>query len=370
MNILLAASSTGSAEGLVPAIKILLGRGATIKGFAAGFSENPANRFHGSHDVFVGAGIACADVHRLPAGSYGDIAGAACGEPVADLIVIGTCRDPGGTYRGMEEAFLAVAMAHAIPAIQFVDSWECWYPKKTMPHAADALAVPDQISKKVVINRGFADARAVHVTGNPAWDELAAVSQADRARARRSLKLFPEQRLVAYFGAVSTDDHMTLAWALRACTAQDRLVFVRHPMDWRDYRDILQGYPEILLQTDLRPHTLVACADVCVTHHGAVGVKAALQGKTVINCILPGDCDQLCEVAGGFPLAVIDGSKQVASEVEFRQAFRGNAVADQASLRARLSIDGGAAGRLADLCETVVTRIDRRSAIFGTAGHA
>ena len=353
MNVLVALCCPGSAEGLVSVIRLLVEEGHKVDVISVGSKgEGGGNgKFFGSFEVFDKFNIPCMDLLSLiDAGYIEDIPSVFIEQIIKDyhpeVILVGTSRDPSGAFKGIEEGLIIAGGISGIPVIQFVDSWEAWYPRKFSGCSATSYVVPDIITQKILGVRGGIPVDKIKITGNPAWENFLLKKTVDRDKIRKRLGLSYDNRLFVYFSGVTPDDPTTLYWVLKNLTPSDRLIFCRHPRDSRDYDRIIQDYRKAIIFTDMDSDILLQCADICLTHYGAMGVKAALSGITTINFILYGDCDQLCHESGGFPLSVLKGSYQVGSESEYRNILDNIAPPEIADLKMKLCLDGKAAQRI------------------------
>lgn len=370
MRVLAAVCCPGPAEGLAPVLRLLRRDAHDVRAIAVSTRRGAPQRFAGSAAVFDREGLPYDELHAvLDPADPDQIPEPAIDRLVTDaaptLILVGTSRDPAGTAWGVEEGLVRVAAERQIPAVQFVDSWEAWYPRAGDRHPAAAYVVPDQLTQRIVRERGGVDRARIRVTGNPGWERFLASSPHDRAALRRQLGVSERHRLLVYFGDAGCDEATTLYWALRHRAPMDRVLFRRHPRDTRDYGPLADDFPEAFIPVHLESDVLLRCADLCLTHVSAMGVKAALAGICTINFILPGDCESLCRLCGGFPLAVLGGSYQVDSETAYRRVLQTSRPPDPAKLRRRLGLDGQAAQRIADVCAEVAGRQAPRPANLG-----
>lgn len=127
------------------------------------------------------------------------------------VLVVGTSENPESPAFALTEA----ARALGVPVIGAVDSAAnaasrfAGTGKDPLAHAPDALLVPDQASLRAFAGLGFAE-RAIHVTGHPRIDEIAATDASLDAAARAALRrsLFPaapdEARIAVFVSELST----------------------------------------------------------------------------------------------------------------------------------------------------------------------
>lgn len=351
MRALIAVCCPGAAEGLAPPIPLLLARGHHVDVIGVDDPQRTRLRFGGSAAILNQQRIPYVDARlELDVASLDDVPEAASEHLIRmrcpDVIVVGTCRDPQGRSKGVEESCLVAANALGIASVQFVDSWEVWYPRRYPGCVASRYLVPDHITQRILQVRGGIPEARIRVTGNPAWERMVTASQLDRAALRRRLGLGPPHRFLIYFGDVTADDPTTLYWVLRHRAPMDRVLFRRHPRDVRDYSQLMADYPEAFINVEWTSDVLLFCADVCLTHHGAMGMKAALAGIPTINFILAGDCDELCRLYGGFPLSLLGGSYQVCSERDYQQVIARVVPPNAQELKRKLALDGQASLRI------------------------
>lgn len=363
MNILIAACCPGSAESIVSVVKILASEGNDVKVIGVDNKGEQKGSFCGSASIFKAQNIAFSELESIvKTDSFSNIPDEAIARLIKEYnpkcILVGSSRDLTGIFRGIEEGLIINGRGLGIPVIQFVDGWEVWYPRKFSGYVADAYLVPDIITRKILRVRGNIQPNKIYITGNPAWESFVTTKKIDRDGIRRQYGLSSKDRLFVYFGAVTPDDPTTLRWVLKNLSFSGRLIFRKHPRDRRSYEQIICEYREMMIFTDLDSDTVLQCADVCLTHHGAMGVKAALAGITTINFILSGDCDQLCRECGGFPLSVLGGSYQVKDESQYRDTIKKANPPDAEEIKRKLCIDGRASERIVNVLKSVALGTD------------
>jgi len=277
--------------------------------------------FHGSGTVFDRLQIEYH--HAGPKSAFAQTATNLVKNFEPDLLIVGTNHDPSGLRFELQDHLVAACKTMDKPVLQFVDSWEVWHPRKSERGNPPALVVPDSLTKKIVLKRGFGLEHHVYVTGNPNWLPIEPLSKDIRAQKRGELGITEAQRLITYFTGFRPDDETTLDWVMREMNGTDKLLLRRHPRDRRDYQSLLSKYQDrIIFDPSLSSNFILGCTDVCITHYSTLGLLAALSGIATINIILPGDCDELCDIAGGYPLAVMGGSVQVGSQSELGKILK------------------------------------------------
>lgn len=355
VRVLIAACCAGAAEGLVPVIRKLLEDGDKVRVIGVDKKQSIESKFNGSAEIFAKNQIEFIELNTIlqgesPFNISDNLLRLLIKEYNPDFILVGTSRDTNGIHKGIEEGLIINGSLFGIHVTQFVDSWEAWYPRKFIGYEAAAYVVPDQITQNLLYIRGGIDKSKVFITGHPGWEEfLRRYNQDERRYYRQEMGLQEKNRLFVYYGSVTSDDPKTLGWVINHLRNNDRLVFRHHFRDSRDYTDILKQDLNRVLEVDLDSDALLSCADICLTHHGAMGVKAVLAGIPTINFILPGDCDQLCEECGGFPLSLLGGSIQVGTESEYQNVLENIGLPDREELKKRLNLDGLATQRILNI---------------------
>lgn len=301
-------------EGVFSGVRALLLKSGL--GFIESDSFGKIGNYHN-----IGHEFACAIIKKL----------------MPDVVLTGTFRDLTGVSITLEDALIRSAKEMGIPAFQFVDMWDNWFPKKTSSVLPDIFLLQDEFAKRIIKKRsGVADERCV-IVGNPAIESFLCNWGSRKMSGKPDLEL-SGKRVIAYFGQCPPiDNETTLPWVVNSLRMDDVLIFRRHPKDQREFRGHLSGSRQVV-QLDIPAEEILNFTDICVTHSSTIGLKAALVKIKTINIILENESTELIKECNGYPLALSGGSLLARTEMELK-----NALADN-SLEAKVS--DGPLGRL------------------------
>ena len=222
---------------------------------------------------------------------------------------------------------LALAQHYGIPSLTVQTALISDHPQYG-PMFADKIAVMNEYSRQIYLNRGRIPPERVVITGAPRWDTIAKVmlkvrgTEVSELRERLGLNK-PEEKLVVYAteGASIARTHRMINAVMRVMSRyiNMRLVIKVHPAESVEQYTKLRANPEGIgtsptILNDIDLHLLLAASDLLVTGFSNVALEAALLDKPVLIINLTGDPDPLPFVQDGIALGAY-------SETEVQQQF-------------------------------------------------
>lgn len=308
----------------------------------------------GAYETFQSAEVACNEFSAM--GYSGHVAKVPLefaqrlldlGEP--DCVLVGCAHDASGNNVYLEDVIIRAACLAGVQSLQIVDGWDVWVPRKDGSRANN-YAAPDKIAQQILISREAADIDHIHITGYPALDAVTPGADSAMREAARACYDLAGYRVVTYFGQVNTNNPETLRWTIDALQPDDRLLFQPHPRDERNYSAVLQAAGDLVV--DYLPDDVPALvvADLCLTHHSTVGLRAVSLGLPLINILLDDDLVDVRRLCGGYPLSVLGLSTEVSSSRALREALQSPMrPPERAVLEDALYCDGQATERVIQL---------------------
>jgi hypothetical protein len=285
----------------------------------------------------------------------------------------------------LEKLFIAASRTCGIPSLSVLDFWAGYRDRFSnsdgeLAYLPDAIAVMDEYCRQEMIQEGF-DGRHLHVTGQPAFDELEDHRQhnvpATRAAVRRRLEVEPASRLLVFlsqplaqlFGAdVSSSryrgytEHTVLASLIEAlghiaARRQAPMVLLIRPHPRERIEDLQMHKARatgvrILLDGGGDGRSLVRAADLVVGMTTVLLVEACLLGCVVVS-LQPGLVG-----ADVLPTNRWGASRPVYREGEIEPVvemllFEDAARAEITARTAKLVVRPGAARRVVDLLNSL-----------------
>jgi len=219
---------------------------------------------------------------------------------------------------------LSLARQYNVPSLTIQPALISDHPRYGALYA-DKVAVMDEHSRRVFVERGGVAPERVIVTGLPRWDSISRVISEARIGSprtvRQSLGLGVEDRLVVFATQALSPSYtkrmiQATMYALSSHT-DAQLVIRLHPRESLEtYKSLLAELEwvgrEPIMVTDIDLHALLAASDLLVTGFSNVALEAALLDRPVLIVNLAGEPDALPFVQDGIALGAY-------SEAEVKQ---------------------------------------------------
>lgn len=285
----------------------------------------------------------------------------------------------------LEKRFLAAARRLGIPSLAVLDHWMNYRlrfanPKGELAYLPDRIAIMDEQAREEMLAEGL-DASRLVVTGQPAFDELAAlrrsVTPQQRQAIRHMLGVANDERMVLfasepislmcgttpsqplYPGYTEQTVLRTLAGALeriaRRRTEKIVLVVRPHPLEKTDSLHVSVQRPlRLVLDGRGKGREVVLGADLVTGMTTMLLVEACLLGCVVLS-IQPG-----LRLADALPTNRWGASQGVYREEEIEPAllrllFDETARADAVTRTAKIHVEPGAARRIVHVLDSLMS---------------
>lgn len=348
MNILAAVRHPGPAEAMVPVIRLLRSQGHQVSLIALDNNSIETKTLGGSAAIFIKNKIQYIDMLDFdPSCDLRDVDSECTNNLIdrykPDRILVGCSTQEGKLIKCIENSLIIAGSNHSITTLQLVEMWGCWSSRHESLYP-DRFAVLDEFTKNVVLKMGGPKER-IKITGNPSFD---AFYHDNPNGCIQNKCTSVGNRNFVYIGQVSPDNFTTLGWAIKSLGANDKVAFLKHPRDLRNYDDLLAKAGDKLWATDLTGGDLLKQADICLTHSSTMGIKAALSGVPTVNFMLDNDLVEVRTICKGFPLVLAGGSYKADSLEVFQRLLKQELVVDLSKLRSILNIDGRSAYRVVE----------------------
>jgi hypothetical protein len=352
MRVIAVAGDAGGARAVLPVIRVLRERGADVE----------CRAYAAASAIWDAAGLTLYDPRSLEVDR-------------ADRLLLGTTVGPAQ----LELDYIRIGAERRVPAVSIVDAWVSYRARYASRDGTirwpDRIAVADDEMRAGLLADG-APADRVITTGQPAFDELAALTEpsrrgAVRERIRLALDVAADESLIVFASQplhqLYTPDELgfddrgiafevasALADVIAARSRRGVLAVKLHPREMADPPRETPATRESLRVVRLAddrlapPRELVAAADLVVGMSSILLVEACLVGTTAVS-YQPG-----LRVPDPLPTNRRGWTRAVTSQGDLRDALDGE-LFDPATILARTAalagarVDGGAAGRVADL---------------------
>jgi len=187
-----------------------------------------------------------------------------------------------------ERAALVVAGELGIPTIAIEDCLgirQKIFPEHVPTFTASSVCVLSQIATPYLVAQGTA-ASSVRLTGNPAFDALAAIEPDARTRTRDALGIAVSAPLVLFTGQAYTrlERLAPLIAAIRSAVPQSRVAVRRHPSRRTPESARLLGALPNVIVTETQPISdLLVASDVLLTISSTTAIESILLGRPVVQ---------------------------------------------------------------------------------------